>query len=86
MKKQMVFSPRDMTRAALERAVIELMSADDANEKDVIKKLMGNSKNDLADLDEEMHGKPNVPQVTEDDLPSDGELADLPKKKSKKNA
>ena len=85
MKKQMVFSPRDMTRAALERAVIELMSADDANEKDVIKKLMGNSKNDLADLDEEMHGKPNVPQVTEDDLPSDGELADLPKKKSKKN-
>jgi hypothetical protein len=84
MKKQMVFSPRDMTRAALERAVIELMSADDANEKDVIKKLMGNSKNDLADLDEEMHGKPNVPQVTEDDLPSDGELADLPKKKGKK--
>ena len=51
MKKQMVFSPRDMTRAALERAVIELMTADDANEKDVIKKLMGNSKNDLADLD-----------------------------------
>ena len=84
MKKQMVFSPRDMTRAALERAVIELMSADDANEKDVIKKLMGNSKNDLADLDEEMHGKPNVPQVTEDDLPSDGELADIPKKKGKK--
>jgi hypothetical protein len=32
-----------------------------------------------------MHGKPNTPEVAEDDLPGDGELADIPKKKAKKN-
>ena len=34
-----------------------------------------------------MHGKPNAPEVTEDDLPYDGddELPDVPKKKGKKN-
>jgi hypothetical protein len=26
-----------------------------------------------------MHGKPNTPMVEDDDLPSDGELADMPK-------
>jgi ribosome biogenesis protein ERB1 len=43
-------------------------------------------KNDLADLHEEKHGKPNTPMVTDDDLPYDGddELPDVPKKKGKK--
>ena len=43
------------------------------------------TKNDLADLDEEMHGKPNTPKVTRDDMPyEDGELPDvLPPKKKK---
>ena len=41
---------------------------------------------DAADLHEEMHGRPNTPMVTDDDLPYDGddELPDVPKKKGKK--
>jgi hypothetical protein len=30
-----------------------------------------------------MHGKPNTPMVEDDDLPGDGELADMPKKGKK---
>ena len=47
------------------------------------KYLKKGEKNDLADLDEEMHGKPDTPKVEEDDLPSK-ELADIPRRKKKK--
>jgi hypothetical protein len=80
------FSVRDLNRSTLERMVEQLLVAKDGDEKKILDKLQQRAeKNDLADLDEEMHGKPNTPEVTEDDLPGDGELADLPKKKAKKN-
>lgn len=72
-----------MTRDGMKKFVKKLMSASEAEEKSLLKQLAGD-KNDLADLDEEMHGKPNAPEVTEEDLPGDGELADVPKKKGKK--
>lgn len=66
----------DMTNAGLKRLVKQLLAADEEKEKKLVSKAQ---KNDLADLDEEMHGKPNTPKVEEDDLPGDGELADVPK-------
>lgn len=72
---------RDFTRSALEKFVKQLLSASEAEEKELLKKLDG--KNDLADLDEEMHGKPNTPKVEEDDLERT-ELADVPKQKRRK--
>lgn len=83
---KMDFDIRDLNRSALERMVKQLLVAKDGDEKQILDKLQKRAeKNDLADLDEEMHGKPNTPEVAEDDLPGDGELADLPKKKAKKN-
>lgn len=79
MKMQMDIG--DLTKGALERLVKQLLTASEQEEKEILKKLDG--KNDLADLDEEMHGKPNTPQVEDDDLPKK-ELADIPKKKRKK--
>ena len=79
MKMQMDIG--DLTKGALERLVKQLLTASEQEEKEILKKLDG--KNDLADLDEEMHGKPNTPEVEDDDLPKK-ELADLPKKKVKK--
>jgi hypothetical protein len=81
---KMEFDLRDLNRTALERMVKQLLSSSEAEEKDILKKL--NSKNDLADLDEEMHGKSNAPKVTEDDLPYKGEdeLPDVPKKEKKR--
>ena len=72
-----------MTRDGMKKFVKKLMSASDSEEKKMISQL--NGKNDFADLDEEMHGKPNVPKVTQDDLPYDGEdeLPDVPKKGKK---
>jgi len=69
-----------MTRDGMKKFVKKLLSASDAEEK----KLVSKQKNDLADLDEEMHGKPNTPIVEDDDLPEDDD--DLPKvpKKGKK--
>lgn len=81
------FDFRDLNRAALERMVKQLLTASDKEERDMMKKLQKRAEqNDLADLDEEMHGKPNAPDVTDDDLPYDGddELPDVPKKKGKK--
>ena len=74
-----------MTRDGMKKFVKKLMSASEGEEKKMLAKLQ--DKNDLADLDEEMHGKPNAPEVTEDDLPygGDDELPDVPKKKGKKN-
>ena len=79
----------DLTHAALKRLVQKLLAGDEASDDKVAKKLAkgddDEDKNDLADLDEEMHGKPNTPKVTRDDMPyEDGELPDvLPPKKKK---
>lgn len=78
----------DLTHSALKRLVQKLIAGDEASDAKVAKKLASKGdedKNDLADLDEEMHGKPNTPKVTRDDLPyEDGELPDiLPLKKKK---
>ena len=90
------FDLDDLTNAALKRLVKQLLVADDAEEKRLISRLGKKTgphnakeekaeKNDLADLHEEMHGKPNTPEVTDDDLPYDGddELPDVPKKGKK---
>jgi len=82
------FDLDDLTQAGLKRLVKQLLAASDEEEKEIISKLSKDEKspkkekNDLADLDEEMHGKPNTPLVTEDDLPSD-EMPDVPAKKRK---
>lgn len=85
------FDLDDLTNAALKRLVKQLLVADDEEEKKIVKKLgkktdAKEDRNDLADLHEEKHGKPNTPMVTDDDLPYDGddELPDVPKKKGKK--
>jgi hypothetical protein len=81
------FDLDDLTNAALRRMVKKLLIATDSEEKEILssldKKSKAPPKNDLADLDEQMHGKPNTPMVEDDDLPSDGELADMPKKGKK---
>ncbi len=77
------FDLDDMTNAGLKRLVKQLLTADEEKEKKLVAK---SQKNDLADLDEEMHGKPKTPEVTADDLPYEGddELPDVPKKKGGK--
>lgn len=70
------------TRDGMKKFVKRLLSANAAEEKKLLAQLNSKEKNDLADLDEEMHGKPNVPEVTEDDMPREG-LADIPKKGKK---
>ena len=62
------FDLNDLNRSALERLVRQLLTANDNEEKAIMKKLSARAKkNDLADLDEEMHGKPNTPMVEDDD-------------------
>lgn len=91
------FDLDDLTQAGLKRLVKQLLAASDEEEKKLTAKLGKHSnekseekpsrrKNDLADLHEEMHGKANAPEVTDDDLPYDGddELPDVPTKRSKK--
>ena len=81
------FDLDDLTNSALRRMVKQLLTANEAEEKKILDKLNQRaSKNDLADLVEEKRGKPNTPEVTEDDLPYEGddELPDLPKKKGRK--
>lgn len=80
------FDLDDLTNSALKRLVKQLLTADEKEERAILKKLASKSeKNDLADLHEEKHGKPNTPKVTEDDMPYEGddELPDIPKKKGK---
>jgi hypothetical protein len=86
------FDLDDLTQAGLKRLVKQLLSASDEEEKKIIAKLGKDEKsdkrpkNDLADLDEEMHGKPNTPMVEDDDGPEDGEeMPEFPKKKGKKS-
>lgn len=71
----------DLTKGALQKLVKQLLTASEAEERELLKRLDG--KNDLADLDEEMHGKPNTPKVEKDDMPQD-ELAEVPKNKKGK--
>jgi hypothetical protein len=79
----------DLTNAALKRLVKQLLTADDKEEQDIMRRLAKKTskkdRNDLADLDEEMHGKPNTPKVGDDDLPYKGEdeLPDVPKREGK---
>lgn len=87
----------DLTPTALKRLVKQLLAASDEEEQKIVSRIGKHSaseekkegkphreKNDLADLHEEMHGKPNTPMVEDDDLPGDGELPDIPRKKGKK--
>jgi hypothetical protein len=88
----------DLTPTALKRLVKQLLAADDAEERKITAKMGKHNpseeksegkphkeRNDLADLDEEMHGKPNTPKVEKDDMPADGGLPDIPKR-GRKNA
>jgi len=71
-----------MTRDGMKKFVKKLLSASDAEEKKMLSRKP--QKNDLADLDEEMHGKPNTPMVEEDDMEDDAEeLPPVPKKGKK---
>jgi len=73
------------TRDGMKKFVKKLLMASDTEEKRLLSKLNSAGKNDLADLDEEMHGKPNTPQVEDDDMPDDDEeLPEVPKPKGKK--
>ena len=83
MKMEMELS--DLTKGALQRLVNELLKADEEKEKEIMDKYLSGYKNDLADLDEEMHGKPSTPTVESDDLPI-SELSDVPEKKKKKKS
>jgi hypothetical protein len=56
------------TRDGMKKFVKKLLMASEAEEKKLLSKM--EDKNDLADLDEEMHGTPNTPEVTDDDLPT----------------
>ena len=78
----------DLTNSALKRLVTQLLSAKDGQEKKILDKLKGAPKNDLADLAEEMHGKPNTPEVEDEpdalDPNEDSEDEEMPPKKGKK--
>ena len=78
----------DLTPSALKRLVKQLLVADEAGEQKLMKSLYAKKEsarssrtedapNDLADLDEEMHGSPKTPEVCDDDMPSDGSLSDV---------
>lgn len=70
----------DLTHSALKRLVAQLLAATEGEEKQLLNRVT--KKNDLADLDEEMHGKPNTPKVEDDDLSDDDdELPPVPKKR-----
>lgn len=76
-----------ITRDGLKSLVKQLMLANDGEEQKILDRLKAKGqKNDLADLDEEMHGKHNAPKVTKDDMPyeEDDELPDVPKKGKKR--
>lgn len=80
------FDLDDLTNAALKRLVKQLLMADEAEEKKIMSRLGKRAeKNDLADLDEEMHGKPDTPAVEDDDIGEGGELPDVPGKKKRKS-
>jgi hypothetical protein len=55
------------TRDGMKRFVKKLLMANEAEEKKLLARLNKDDTNDLADLDEEMHGKPNTPKVEDED-------------------
>jgi hypothetical protein len=55
------------TRDGMKKFVKRLLMASEAEEKKLLAKLNEDQPNELADLDEEMHGKPNTPQVEDDE-------------------
>jgi chaperonin GroEL (HSP60 family) len=60
---KMDFDLRDLNRSALERLVKQLLSADSADEKEIMDKLAAEAKKeseDLADLKDEKKGKPSM--------------------------
>jgi hypothetical protein len=59
------------TRDGMKRFVKKLLMANEAEEKKLLAQLNKDDKNDLADLDEEMHGKPNTPKVEDEDKEGD---------------
>jgi len=65
------FSLDDLTKGALKRLVGQLLAADDGEEQKILNQLNQKKrkpeKNDLADLDEEMHGKPETPEVEDEE-------------------
>jgi hypothetical protein len=65
------FSLDDLTKSALKRLVGQLLAADEGQEKKILNQLNQRKrrpeKNDLADLDEEMHGKPETPEVEDEE-------------------
>lgn len=69
----------DLTNAALKRMVKQLLMAADGEEQKILAGLSGKRKksdkerNDLADLDEEMHGKPKTPKVEIEDIDDEEE-------------
>lgn len=69
--KRTDFSLDDLTKTALKRLVGQLLAAEEGEEKKILDQLSQKKKkpekNDLADLDEEMHGKPATPEVEEDE-------------------
>lgn len=77
------------TRDGMKKFVKKLLTASEAEERRLMKQLNKPAKNDLADLDEEMHGKPNTPKVEDDDNAFDLEAegsddeseSDMPPKK-----
>jgi hypothetical protein len=79
----------DLTTNALKRLVQQLLSTEDGKEEELLDKALGQKpdkkedKNDLADLHEEMHGKPNTPEVEQDDDCLDDSCPTPKKKKGK---
>lgn len=69
----------DLTNAALKRMVKQLLMASEGDEQKILaglgkqQKKQAKERNDLADLDEEMHGKPKTPKVEKDDIEDDEE-------------
>jgi chaperonin GroEL (HSP60 family) len=60
---KMDFDLRDLNRSALERLVKQLLSADTADEKEIMDKLAEEARKeseDLADLKDEKKGKPST--------------------------
>lgn len=78
------FDLDDLTNSALKRLVKQLLTADEAEERKIMKRLASKESNDLADLDEEMHGKPNTPEVEDNDNPFDDDEEKPAKKKGKR--
>lgn len=90
MAAKLNFDLDDLTNAALKRMVKQLLTSSDADEKSILQQLESRAKrkpekNDLADLDEEMHGKPDTPMVEDDEIPDGEELPDVPNQKKRKS-